>query len=116
MTKRLVGWLVLVPFCIVLILFALANQHLVEVQFDPLMTSPPLIPSIKVPMFLVIYGLLITGIVFGGMAAWFAQGDQRRQKRQWRNRAQHLENERDAAKTLAHQNRNPNEQNTLFDT
>lgn len=91
MTKKLVGWFVLLPLCVVLALFALANRHWVEVRFDPLSATNPLIAPVNVPMFVVIYAMLIAGVVLGGMASWFAQGKQRREKRQWRKKARELE-------------------------
>jgi len=94
MTKRLVGWFVLLPLCLVLAVFALANRHTIEVRFDPLSTANPLVGPIEVPLFLVIYAMLIAGIVLGGLATWFTQGRQRREKRRWRRRATELEGER----------------------
>lgn len=91
MTKKLVGWFVLLPLCVVLALFALANRHSVEVRLDPFSTTNPLIGPLEIPLFLVIYALLIAGVVLGGIASWFAQGKQRKEKRQWRRKARELE-------------------------
>lgn len=91
MTKKLVGWLVLLPLCVVLALFALANRHAVEVRFDPFSDTTPLVGPVQIPMFVVIYALLIAGVILGGIASWFAQGKQRREKRQWRKKARELE-------------------------
>ncbi len=101
--KRLVAWLVLIPFCIILVLFALANRQMVLVGLDPFMGEPPLIPPVEMPMFLAIYLLLIIGVLLGGTATWFAQGRQRRQKRQWRSRARELQMEKDMQKKPAGQ-------------
>ena len=35
MVNRIVGWVVLVPLCLGLIVFALANRHFVVVNFNP---------------------------------------------------------------------------------
>lgn len=91
MTKKLVGWFVLLPLCVVLALFALANRHAVEVRFDPFADTNPLVGPVDIPMFVVIYAVLILGVVLGGTASWFAQGRQRREKRQWRKKARELE-------------------------
>ncbi len=108
MTKRIIGWLVLLPFCIVLVLFALANRQMVTIGFDPLLTHPPLMPTFEVPLFIVVYFFLILGVVLGGVATWVSQGTQRKQKREWRNKAKHIQAEMDEAKSLeiesAHQN------------
>lgn len=101
MTKRLTAWLILVPFCLVLVLFTLANRQRVIVQFDPFMSDPAIVPAIEVPLFLVIYFMLIVGVVLGGVATWFSQGGQRLQKRQWRSKAKQLQTERDRGRELA---------------
>jgi len=100
MIRRIVGWFVLVPLCVVLVLFALANRHSVPVRFDPFAasTATAWLPEFAVPMFLVIYGALILGIILGGVAVWFTQGRQRREKRHWKREADRLERERDEAK------------------
>ncbi len=94
MFKRLVGWFILLPLSLVLVIFALANRQVVEVNFDPLSLPSPLLPSLQIPLFVVIYAVLIIGVFLGGVAAWFAQRDQRRQKRLWRRQARQLEQER----------------------
>ena len=101
--------------CIILIVFALANRHLVKIGFDPLLTQPPLVPTFEIPLFIVVYFFLILGVIMGGIATWVSQGAERRQKRHWRNKAKHMQNEMDAAKSLeienAHQNSNLLESN-----
>ena len=36
MTRQLIGWFLLLPLCVLLIVFALANRQLVIVNFNPL--------------------------------------------------------------------------------
>lgn len=115
MFKRLVGWFILLPLSLVLVIFALANRQLVEVNFDPLSLPSPLLPSLKVPLFLVIYAVLITGVFLGGFAAWFAQRGQRRQKRLWRRQARTLEKERSTINQKASHGPGTPEKRTLFD-
>ena len=93
MMKRITGWLVLVPLCVVLVVFTLANRQMVEVRFDPISPLNPLISPVEVPMFVVIYAMLLVGVVLGGVATWFTQGRQRREKRKWRRQAKKLEQE-----------------------
>ena len=81
MLRRIVGWVVLVPLCLVLVIFALANRQLVVVNFNPLVPSEALTtPGVGVPMFLVLFGVLLFGVVLGGVATWFAQSQHRRDK------------------------------------
>lgn len=103
MIKRIVGWFVLLPLCAILVVFALANRQAVEVRFDPLATETPLIPGLTVPLFIVIYGMLLMGVLLGGMAAWFAQGGKRRERRQFKRENEKLSRELDDARKAPRQ-------------
>ena len=97
MIRRIVGWVVLVPLCLVLIVFALANRQLVVVNFNPLVPSEALsTPGVGVPLFLVLFTVLLSGVVLGGVATWFAQAPHRRDERTWRREAERLNREVDA--------------------
>ncbi|HEY4199375.1 MAG TPA: LapA family protein [Devosiaceae bacterium] len=96
MVKRIAGWIVLVPLCGLLIVFALANRQLVIVNFNPFVSPQALTaPGFGVPLFLVIYAVLLIGVLLGGVATWLAQGRVRREKRQWRKEAEYLTRELD---------------------
>lgn len=98
MIGRVVGWFVLVPLCAALIVFALANRQPVVVNFNPF-TSPgeAAAPGIGVPLFLVMFGVLLVGVILGGIATWFAQGHHRRDERLFRRENERLHRELDAA-------------------
>lgn len=98
MIGRVVGWFVLVPLCAVLIVFALANRQPVTVNFNPF-TAPSgtADPALGVPLFLVIFGVLLVGVILGGIATWFAQGQHRRDERLFRRENERLHRELDAA-------------------
>ena len=97
MIRRIVGWVVLVPLCLVLIVFALANRQLVVVNFNPLVPSEALTtPGVGVPLFLVLFAVLLFGVVLGGIATWFAQAPHRRDERAYRREAERLNREVDA--------------------
>ncbi|MCD7058574.1 lipopolysaccharide assembly protein LapA domain-containing protein [Pelagibacterium xiamenense] len=93
MAKRIIGWLVLIPLCAVILVFALANRHPVPVNFNPLISVDPAAPGAGVPLFLIIYAVLFFGIALGGIAVWFAQGQHRRAERRWRKEAEKLQRE-----------------------
>ena len=98
MVKRIVGWFVLVPLCAILIVFALANRQLVTVNFNPFTTAgDPAVPGFGVPLFLVIFGVLLVGVLLGGIATWFAQGTHRRDERSFKRENERLHRELDAA-------------------
>jgi uncharacterized integral membrane protein len=97
MVKRIVGWLVLVPLCALLIVFALANRQFVALNFNPFV-SPEVLqqPGYGVPLFLVLYVVLLVGVMLGGIATWFAQSQHRQRERHWRREAQQLNGELEA--------------------
>jgi uncharacterized integral membrane protein len=97
MLRRIVGWIVLIPLSVVLIVFALANRQLTVVNFNPLVSPDSLsAPGVGVPLFLVIFAVLLLGVVLGGVAGWFAHGEVRRERRQWRREAERLGRELEA--------------------
>jgi len=93
MIKRIVGWFVLVPLCAILVVFALANRHSVPVRFDPFSSANPLIADVNTPLFVVIYGMLILGVLLGGFATWMAQGPVRRDRRRFKRENDRLTRE-----------------------
>jgi uncharacterized integral membrane protein len=98
MIKRLVGWFVLVPLSVLLVLFALANRQTVQVGLDPFGTESIWLPTFDVPLFGVIYAMLLVGVLLGGLAVWFTQGRHRRERRQYRREADRLGRELDGAR------------------
>ena len=103
MIKRIVGWVVLVPLCAVLIVFALANRQLVVVNVNPLAPSEALAtPGVGVPLFLVLFTVLLLGVLLGGIATWFAQGPHRREERHYRRETERLHRELEVARRTPH--------------
>lgn len=94
MVNKIVGWLVLVPLCVLLVVFALANRQLVSVNINPFIAPPDAdAAGYGVPLFVVLYVVLLIGVLLGGVASWFAQGPHRRRERHWRREAQQLSQE-----------------------
>ena len=94
MVNRIVGWLVLVPLCLGLIVFALANRHFVAVNVNPFgAVDNATTPGYGVPMFVVLYVVLLIGVLLGGIATWFAQGHHRKREKHWRREAHLLNGE-----------------------
>ena len=99
MIRRIVGWFVLVPLCALLIVFALANRQLVVVNFNPLAPTDALATGgAGVPLFLVIFAVLLVGVVLGGIATWFAQGPHRRDERHFKRETERLHRELEVAR------------------
>jgi uncharacterized integral membrane protein len=83
--RKFVTFVILVPLTIVIVAFAVANREIITVSFDPFDSSAPAY-AIKVPLFLLIFALVIVGAVVGGIAAWLRQ-------HKWRARARRAETE-----------------------
>jgi len=99
MIRRIVGWFVLVPLCAVLIIFALANRQLVVVNFNPFASTDALVaPGVGVPLFLVIFAVLLVGVVLGGIATWFAQRPHRRDEKHFKRETERLHRELEVAR------------------
>lgn len=91
------GWVVLVPLCTILVVFTLANRQPVVLNFNPFVQAEQsAAPGFGVPLFLVLYIVLLIGVLLGGVAAWFAQGVQRQKLRHWRREAHALDGEIEA--------------------
>jgi uncharacterized integral membrane protein len=80
MSRKLVIWLVLVPLGIVILMFAVANRQLVTVSFDPFNAVQPA-ASLTLPLFVLIFTLVLLGVLIGGCAAWMRQARYRRTAR-----------------------------------
>jgi uncharacterized integral membrane protein len=83
--RKIIAALILVPLAIVLIAFAVANRQIVTVSLDPFSAEHPA-STVTLPLFALIIGLLIAGVVVGGVAAWLRQS-------KWRRNARRLERE-----------------------
>ena len=81
--RKLVTALILIPFLIVFVTFAVANRASVTVTFDPFDSVDPAF-AFKMPLFLLIIVLIALGIAIGGLMTWFGQ-------RHWRVRARRAE-------------------------
>jgi uncharacterized integral membrane protein len=80
MIRKVATALVLIPFAVVFISFAVANRQTVVVSFDPFDQTNPAV-SFSMPLFVLILLLMIVGVIVGGFAAWLRQG-----KWRWRAR------------------------------
>lgn len=80
MFRKIITWILVVPVAIFIIAFAVANRQSVTVSFDPLSSSNPAYSS-TLPLFILIFVLVILGVVVGGTAAWLRQSKWRRAAR-----------------------------------
>ncbi|WP_319530519.1 LapA family protein [uncultured Cohaesibacter sp.] len=92
--KRLLQLLILLPVGIVLVSLAVANRHDVKLALDPFSPEQPAL-DFSVPLYFIIFGALLVGILIGGFMAWVKQGRHRRTAREKRYEAQKWRNEAD---------------------
>lgn len=80
MFRKIVTAVIVVPLAIVIVAFALANRQVVTVSFDPFSSASPAYAA-SLPLFVLIFVLVIFGVVIGGIAAWLRQAAWRRTAR-----------------------------------
>jgi uncharacterized integral membrane protein len=78
--RRVLTLVIVVPLALVIIAFAVANRQSVTVSFDPFSTADPAYSS-TLPLFILIFFLVILGVVVGGAASWLRQSKWRRAAR-----------------------------------
>lgn len=83
--RKFLSFIVLVPLAALLVMFAIANRHIVTVSFDPFSSTNPAF-ALTGPLFIVVFVLVGIGVIVGGAAAWLKQ-------RKWRARARRAEAE-----------------------
>lgn len=85
MLHKILTAIILVPLTLLLVTFAVANRQIVTVSFDPFNSAQPALAA-TMPLFLLIFVLLILGVLIGGAAAWLRQA-------RWRRAARRLDAE-----------------------
>jgi uncharacterized integral membrane protein len=92
--RRFLAALILVPLAVVFVALAVANRQPVTVSFDPFEQAHPAI-VFALPLFVLMFLLLIAGVVVGGVAAWLRQSKWRRAARLAQAQARELRAEVD---------------------
>jgi uncharacterized integral membrane protein len=80
MLRRILAAIVLIPLVVILVGFAVANRQIVTVSFDPFDSTQPAY-ALTLPLFGMVFVLLILGVIVGGIAAWLRQSHWRRTAR-----------------------------------
>lgn len=95
MLRKFVAALILVPLAIIIIVFAVANRQAVTLSFDPFNTSAPA-AALSLPLFVIILGALVIGVIVGGLAVRLGHGRWRRLARRFEREAGELHARLDA--------------------
>jgi len=95
-------WTVLTLVAVIAtVTLSVANRQVVRLVLDPFNNEHPAL-FIDIPLFILLLGGLVLGVVLGGVATWFTQAKWRRTARartkesnRWRSEADRLTRERD---------------------
>ena len=77
MLRKILTIVILVPLAVLIVAFAVANRQMVTVSFDPFSAAEPAYAA-KLPLFALIFVLVILGVIVGGIATWLRQASWRR--------------------------------------
>jgi uncharacterized integral membrane protein len=77
MLRKILTGIIVIPLAVVIIAFAVANRQMVTVSFDPFSSTNPAYAA-TVPLFVLIFIVLIMGVIVGGVASWIGQAKWRR--------------------------------------
>ncbi|MFD2238827.1 lipopolysaccharide assembly protein LapA domain-containing protein [Aureimonas populi] len=95
MISRLLTLIVLVPLAVLLVVFCVLNRTSVTVSMDALGTMPNL--AFDAPLFVVMMGALILGVLLGGVGTWFTQSHYRARAARRAREVQKLRHEVDSS-------------------
>jgi uncharacterized integral membrane protein len=87
--RKFITLLILIPIAVLLVTFAVANRQAVTVSLDPFDQAQPAL-VVAPPLFALLLGVLIAGVVIGGAAAWIRQSKWRRAARLAQREAREL--------------------------
>ena len=80
MIRKIVCAAILIPLALVIVALAVANRKIITVSFDPFSATEPAF-TLRAPLYVLVFVLVIAGVVIGGIAAWLRQSKWRRAAR-----------------------------------
>jgi len=83
--RKTISAVIAVPVAVIIIAFAVANRQWITVSFDPFSSASPAYAA-SLPLFVLIFIVLILGMIVGGAVTWMRQS-------KWRRRSRRLEGE-----------------------
>lgn len=92
MLRKALAAIILIPIVLLLVMFAVANRQVVTLSFDPFDAANPAY-AVTVPLFVLIFVLVVLGVLLGGVAAWLRQGRWRRAARRLDGQMRRLNDE-----------------------
>lgn len=102
--KTLFRLLVILPLAVLLLVFALANRHSVNLSFDPFIGTEFHLPDLYLPLFIPLLAAGMVGVITGGIVTWFTQGRHRKAARAAKAQVADLQDEAKKLRALVSQN------------
>lgn len=99
--RNFLKFLVFAPLALIFLIFAMANRHNVVVAFDPFNSGDIPSPQIVLPLFIVLIGATMFGVVLGGFATWLRQGRFRKALREAKAKIELLHGENESLRAQA---------------
>lgn len=93
MIRKILSFIILVPLAILLVVFCVANREAVTVSLDPIGTLPQF--GFGAPLFVLLIGSLIAGLLLGGLGTWLTQSHYRAKAARRRKEIDNLRHEVD---------------------
>jgi uncharacterized integral membrane protein len=90
--------ILLLPVALIVILLAIANRAPVTFSLDPFARGAPEL-AFAVPLYLLLFAVLVFGVLLGGIGAWLTGGRHRRSNRAARREVGRLRQETDRLRT-----------------
>jgi len=91
MISKILSFIILVPLAILLVVFCVANREAISVSLDPIGTLPQL--AFQAPLFVLLIGSLIAGLLLGGLGTWMTQSHYRAKSARRRREVENLRHE-----------------------
>ena len=76
--RGLLKLLLLAPLALILLFFSMANRQMVVLHLNPFTASDMPAPQIPAPLYMVVIGAVMVGVLFGGASTWLGQGRHRK--------------------------------------
>jgi uncharacterized integral membrane protein len=76
--RGLLKLLILAPLALILLAFSMANRQIVMLHFDPLMSGDAASQQAPAPLYMVVIGAVMVGVIFGSASTWLGQGRHRK--------------------------------------
>ncbi|MEX6508529.1 lipopolysaccharide assembly protein LapA domain-containing protein [Jiella sp. M17.18] len=101
MIAKILSFIILVPLAIILVIFCVANRESVPVSLDPLGNMPQF--AFQAPLFILLMGSVIIGVVLGGLGTWLTQAHYRRKSWKRKHELERTRREAEEAKAKLRQ-------------